>query len=87
MSTAVIISRKACYTKVAFLCDEAGERVVQALVEGAYLGNFYSGSYKTKKTGFGWVESIELVVMSGSRKSVLMLILSFLVDKHSHFSI
>ena len=62
MSAAVIISRKACYAKVAFLCDEAGERVVQALVEGAYLGNFNSGSYKTKKTGFGWVKSIELVV-------------------------
>ena len=67
MSTAVIISRKACYAKVAFLCDGAGDRVVQALVEGAYLGNFNSGSYKTKETGFGWVESIELVVIPGAR--------------------
>ena len=65
MSTAVIISRKACYAKVAFLCDGADDRIVQALVEGAYLGNFNSGSYKTKETGFGWVKSIELVVTGG----------------------
>ncbi len=66
VSTAVIISRKSCYKKIAFFVpsfrEVAGDRVVQALVEGAYLGNFNSGSYKTNKTDLDWVESIELVI-------------------------
>jgi len=74
MSTAVMISRKARHAKVAFLCDGAGERVVQALVEGAYLGNFDSGSYKTNKKDSSWVESIELVVKRKSKSGIKPLI-------------
>ena len=65
-STAVITSRKACYKKVAFFLPSFQEvsatKIVQALTEGAYLGNFDSGSYKTDEADLGWVESIELAV-------------------------